>query len=179
MTRPRFNRILLKLSGEALMGKEQFGIDADAVDALAREVLAARQHCPQLCLVVGGGKSLGTQPVDRSLHFAAGLSQRLLAVHHAGAGALAKFLHGGGGDLSHVYSFRSPPACGRGRGWVCQWRWGGHAHPSIPSRSREGKIRQASSATSAGGSAMAPTSSPFDWASPVRPALTAEAIESQ
>ena len=55
MTRPRFNRILLKLSGEALMGKEQFGIDADAVDALAREVLAARQHCPQLCLVVGGG----------------------------------------------------------------------------------------------------------------------------
>ena len=52
---PHYKRILLKLSGEALMGKEQFGIDADAVDALAREVLAARQHCPQLCLVVGGG----------------------------------------------------------------------------------------------------------------------------
>jgi len=55
MTRPRFNRILLKLSGEALMGKEQFGIDADAVDALAREIQAAREHCPGLCLVVGGG----------------------------------------------------------------------------------------------------------------------------
>ncbi len=27
MTRPRFNRILLKLSGEALMGQGQFGID--------------------------------------------------------------------------------------------------------------------------------------------------------
>ena len=42
MTRPRFNRILLKLSGEALMGQGQFGIDPEAVDALAREVLAAR-----------------------------------------------------------------------------------------------------------------------------------------
>ena len=30
MTRPRFNRILLKLSGEALMGQGQFGIDPDA-----------------------------------------------------------------------------------------------------------------------------------------------------
>jgi len=55
MTRPRFNRILLKLSGEALMGPGQFGIDPEAVDALAREVLAAREFCPQLCLVVGGG----------------------------------------------------------------------------------------------------------------------------
>ena len=55
MTRPRFNRILLKLSGEALMGQGQFGIDPEAVDALAREIIDARQHCPGLCLVVGGG----------------------------------------------------------------------------------------------------------------------------
>ena len=55
MTRPRFNRILLKLSGEAMMGQGQFGIDPQAVDALAREVIAARDHCPGLCLVVGGG----------------------------------------------------------------------------------------------------------------------------
>ncbi len=55
MTRPRFNRILLKLSGEALMGGGQFGIDAEAVEALAREIQAAQKHCPGLCLVVGGG----------------------------------------------------------------------------------------------------------------------------
>ena len=55
MTRPRFNRILLKLSGEALIGQGQFGIDPIAVDALAKEIIAARDHCPGLCLVVGGG----------------------------------------------------------------------------------------------------------------------------
>ena len=55
MARPRFNRILLKLSGEALMGPGQFGIDPEAVDALAREIIAARERCPGLCLVVGGG----------------------------------------------------------------------------------------------------------------------------
>src|SRR5687767_15840337 len=55
MPRPRFNRILLKLSGEALMGQGQFGIDPEAVEALARESKAAREKCPGLCLAVGGG----------------------------------------------------------------------------------------------------------------------------
>lgn len=55
MTRPRFNRILLKLSGEALMGQGQFGIDPDAAAALAAEIITARENCPELCLVVGGG----------------------------------------------------------------------------------------------------------------------------
>ena len=55
MTRPRFNRILLKLSGEALMGPSQFGIDPDTVARLADEVRAAREEGHELCLVVGGG----------------------------------------------------------------------------------------------------------------------------
>ena len=38
MTRQRFNRILLKLSGEALMGQGQFGIDPDAVAGLAGQL---------------------------------------------------------------------------------------------------------------------------------------------
>ncbi len=54
MARKRYNRILLKLSGEALMGPGQFGIDRDAVASLAAEIAAAaRGH--ELCLVVGGG----------------------------------------------------------------------------------------------------------------------------
>ncbi len=55
MTRPQFNRILLKLSGEALMGQGQFGIDPQAVDGLAGEIAAAKAQGHELCLVVGGG----------------------------------------------------------------------------------------------------------------------------
>jgi uridylate kinase len=55
MTRPRFNRILLKLSGEALMGKGQFGIEPAAVAGLAGEIAAAKGQGHELCLVVGGG----------------------------------------------------------------------------------------------------------------------------
>ena len=55
MTRPHFNRILLKLSGEALMGQGQFGIDPAAVDGLASEIAAAKAQGHELCLVVGGG----------------------------------------------------------------------------------------------------------------------------
>ncbi|MDP9164200.1 MAG: UMP kinase [Pseudomonadota bacterium] len=55
MTRPRFHRILLKLSGEALMGSAGFGIDPDAVVGLAGEVKAAKEAGFELCLVIGGG----------------------------------------------------------------------------------------------------------------------------
>ncbi|HVM38108.1 MAG TPA: UMP kinase [Sphingomicrobium sp.] len=55
MTRPRFNRILLKLSGEALMGQGQLGIDPQAVAGLAGEIAAAKAQGHELCLVVGGG----------------------------------------------------------------------------------------------------------------------------
>lgn len=55
MTRPRFHRILLKLSGEALMGTSAFGIDNDAVVGLAGEIKAAKEAGYELCLVIGGG----------------------------------------------------------------------------------------------------------------------------
>ena len=55
MTRPRFHRILLKLSGEVLMGEGQFGIDPDTVARLAEEIRQAVASGHTLCLVVGGG----------------------------------------------------------------------------------------------------------------------------
>jgi uridylate kinase len=54
MTRPRFNRILLKLSGEVLMGPGQFGIDPATVARVAGEIAAVRAG-HELCVVVGGG----------------------------------------------------------------------------------------------------------------------------
>jgi uridylate kinase len=42
MTAPRYKRILLKLSGEVLMGNQQYGIDPEFVAELAKEVKAAR-----------------------------------------------------------------------------------------------------------------------------------------
>jgi uridylate kinase len=55
MTRPTFRRILLKLSGEVLMGSGQFGIDPDTVDRIAEEIVAIHGDGYQLCVVVGGG----------------------------------------------------------------------------------------------------------------------------
>jgi len=55
MTQPKFKRILLKLSGEVLMGNQQFGIDPEFVAELAREVKAAKDTGLEICLVIGGG----------------------------------------------------------------------------------------------------------------------------
>ncbi|MGF1550840.1 MAG: UMP kinase [Sphingomonadaceae bacterium] len=55
MPRPRFDRILLKLSGEALMGEGQFGIDPANTARIAEEIAAAIEAGHELCLVVGGG----------------------------------------------------------------------------------------------------------------------------
>ena len=55
MTLPRLHRILLKLSGEALMGDGQYGIDPDTVAGMAAEIKAAQEQGLQICLVIGGG----------------------------------------------------------------------------------------------------------------------------
>ncbi len=50
-----FGRILLKLSGEALLGEKQFGIDRDFTDYLAVEIKAVAALGVQVGVVVGGG----------------------------------------------------------------------------------------------------------------------------
>ncbi len=52
---PRFKRILLKVSGEALMGEGEFGLDDATVTRIAEEVQAVREMGVEICLVVGGG----------------------------------------------------------------------------------------------------------------------------
>jgi uridylate kinase len=50
-----FRRVLLKLSGEALMGSRDFGIDVPVARAIAHELAGVREHCPEIAIVVGGG----------------------------------------------------------------------------------------------------------------------------
>ena len=52
---PRYRRVLLKVSGEALMGGGSYGIDYDTVTRIAEEVAEAKSLGVELCLVVGGG----------------------------------------------------------------------------------------------------------------------------
>ena len=52
---PAFRRILLKLSGEALMGPAEFGLDGATVDTLARELVEVHSTGLELALVIGGG----------------------------------------------------------------------------------------------------------------------------
>jgi len=52
---PRYGRVVLKLSGEALAGKQGFGIDPAVVDYVAREVREVVALGTQMAIVVGGG----------------------------------------------------------------------------------------------------------------------------
>lgn len=53
--KPVFNRILLKLSGEALMGSESYGIDTKVAEEVAGEIKAVHDLDVEVAIVVGGG----------------------------------------------------------------------------------------------------------------------------
>ena len=53
--RPRFKRILLKLSGEALMGDQSFGIDSKVLESVASEISAIHKLGVEVGIVIGGG----------------------------------------------------------------------------------------------------------------------------
>ncbi len=52
---PTYKRVLLKLSGETLMGKHTFGIDPEVVDSIAAEIQEVAALGVQLGIVIGGG----------------------------------------------------------------------------------------------------------------------------
>lgn len=55
MTLPRYNKVLLKLSGEALMGDQSFGISPEVIKYVAEEVRSIFDLGVQIAIVVGGG----------------------------------------------------------------------------------------------------------------------------
>ena len=52
---PVYRRVLLKLSGEALMGDREYGLDPVTVDRIASEIKAVAELGVEICLVIGGG----------------------------------------------------------------------------------------------------------------------------
>ena len=55
MDKPAYQRILLKLSGEALLGDEDYGIDPVIIGRIANEILEVRNTGVQVAIVIGGG----------------------------------------------------------------------------------------------------------------------------
>ena len=55
VTGHRYKRVLLKISGESLMGKQAYGIDTEMVATVAREVGKVIESGVEVCLVIGGG----------------------------------------------------------------------------------------------------------------------------
>lgn len=55
MTKPIYNRILLKLSGEALQGKKKYGIDFDMLDYISEEIASVHHENIDIAIVIGGG----------------------------------------------------------------------------------------------------------------------------
>jgi uridylate kinase len=52
---PLYKRVLIKLSGEALMGDRQYGIDPTTIDRIAREIVQVHEMGVEIALVIGGG----------------------------------------------------------------------------------------------------------------------------
>ncbi len=52
---PAYKRVLLKVSGEALMGRREFGLDTETVAGIAQDVGDVVRMGVQVCLVLGGG----------------------------------------------------------------------------------------------------------------------------
>ena len=52
---PKFKRVMLKISGEALMGDKGFGLNPPTVERIAREIKSVHDIGVEICMVIGGG----------------------------------------------------------------------------------------------------------------------------
>lgn len=71
MAEPKYRRILLKMSGEALMGQAGYGIDPQVVHFIAEQIGSAVRHGVQVAVVIGGGNiwrgmDVAAQGMDRA-----------------------------------------------------------------------------------------------------------------
>src|SRR5213079_3122188 len=82
-TRAVFRRVLLKLSGESLMGDKEYGLDRGRIDAIAGEIVEVQQQGVELAIVIGAGNiyhgmSAAAEGMDRATADYAGMLATLL-----------------------------------------------------------------------------------------------------
>lgn len=76
----KYKRVLLKLSGEALMGNQQYGIDPQRLDDYAEEIANAVREGAQIAIVIGGGNIFrGLQGANKGIDRLQGDSMGMLA----------------------------------------------------------------------------------------------------
>jgi uridylate kinase len=80
---PAFHRVLLKLSGEALMGDQEFGLDLPRIEDIAEEIVECRETGVEIAVVVGAGNiyrgmSAAAEGMDRATADYAGMLATLL-----------------------------------------------------------------------------------------------------
>jgi uridylate kinase len=81
--RPAFRRVLLKLSGEALMGERPYGLDPERISAVAKEIASVHAESVELSIVVGAGNiyrgiEAAAEGMDRATADYAGMLATLL-----------------------------------------------------------------------------------------------------
>jgi uridylate kinase len=80
MSKPAYRRVIVKVSGEALSGPDEFGIHQGTVDAIAKDLVAARKAGTTLGVVVGGGNILrGVEVSSQGVSRATGDAMGMLA----------------------------------------------------------------------------------------------------
>ena len=62
MNAAKLKRVLLKISGESLMGVDSYGIDVSTVDRVAKEISQVSKLGIEICLVIGAGTYLEDYP---------------------------------------------------------------------------------------------------------------------
>ena len=78
--KPLYKRVLIKISGEALMGSREFGIDSPTVEGICRQILEVKQLNCEIGIVVGGGNIFrGLAASERGMDRVTGDNMGMLA----------------------------------------------------------------------------------------------------
>ena len=75
VSQSKFKRVLLKISGEALMGDQGYGLHPPTVERIAAEVKTVHELGTEICMVIGGGN------IFRGLQGSAQGMERLSLIH--------------------------------------------------------------------------------------------------